>query len=122
MDSERRFAFALILLLSGLSFPAAANLTGLPAVPPPLTATEHDILAHNPDLSALAADHPWVLRAVLDELAAPPIAGSKATISIDADEMVILRTNPALMVVYNAAPDAAADLLALIRSAAGKGK
>lgn len=119
-------SFALILATVIAMTPdgARADLVGVPIRPPPLDAAEQQILELNPDLALLAESAPWVLRRALTNFAnAPKDMGEPAGwgIEVGPAESRLLGRNPALQVIYQASPEAAAELLALIRTAAGSG-
>lgn len=107
---------AAILAVSAM--PVQADLVGVPAEPPALSESEQTTLAQNPDLAALAAVNPWALRLVLNALASPPApTRSKDVLRLDPADVALLNANPALAQFSSASPEAAAELLALIRSA-----
>jgi hypothetical protein len=105
---------------------ARADLAGNPGTPPALTQADADVLAANPDLAGLEEANPWTLRVVLSTIAAARAGQLPSTNStkgvLDATDSALVARNPGLRDVYRGAPDAAVDLLALIRAAGGKGK
>lgn len=105
---------------AGLS-PARGDLGGLPARPPALSAGEMGVLADNPDLASLNDTSPWTLRAVLDALASlpPGAAGNADPDRIKGMDRQLLDRNSALTRIYRASPEAALELLALIKAAGG---
>jgi hypothetical protein len=108
---------------------ANADLIGSLEGAQTLTADQMAILDKNPDLEALEGDNPDIVRAVLGKLTAlrAERSGADETISrgsldtLTVDDVQLLGRNPALLEIWRAAPEAAVDLLALIRAAAGKG-
>ena len=129
-DAFRRvsisFVWAVFALV--LSFASAqADLVGRPATPPPLTPAEQAVVLANPVLARLADSNPWVVRAALDDLAAAQRSGAgerdvRGELNmLGASDAELVSSNPALRKILQASPEAAVDLLALIRAAAGKG-
>jgi len=110
------------MLLAALAAPAEAGLMGVPATPPPLSSAELSLVAANPLLAQLQADNPWVLRAALAGLEAPASGDAKGSLTLGPDDLALIGANPAFADMYRASPEAAADLLALIRTASGKGR
>lgn len=119
-------SFTLILAALVVMAPVAAraDLAGAPAQPPPLQLAEQQVLEANPDLAAIAGTAPWALRRVLSHLSAAPRDMNGPALwrdETDPENSRLLGRNPALQVIYQASPEAAAELLALIRTAAGTG-
>ena len=85
------------------------------------------LIAANSALAELEGPSPWVLRAALDTIAAAADGSLPATNDavpksiLDPSDGETLARNPALNDVWRTAPEAAVDLLALIRAAGGKG-
>lgn len=109
--------------------PAHADLVGSMTSPPALTDAERETIAANSVLSNLEQRHPWVLRMALNEIAdaaADRLSledGSNPQVaprSADDYEMRIIQSNPGLESIWRSSPEAAVDLLALIRAAGGK--
>lgn len=113
-------AIALIILMSG---------GGLFSAPPStlaaeLTPAEIAMIEQNPALAELAANAPDLLSQALEIIAraaAEPSNGQRGVEGLDAVDAQLLSENPALLQVWHSSPEASADLLALIKSAAGGG-
>jgi hypothetical protein len=121
---QRSASFALLFAaFVSCAWPAHADLAGVPEQPPPLTAVEREMLASNPDLEGLAESAPWMVRRALSILAVAPKDAqiSGWTDPLNAADARIVGRNPALVTIQQASPEAAAELLALIR-AAGTGR
>ena len=87
-----------------------------------LTDAEQAMIADNPALQGL---EPAVLRQALDLIAAAlkeERTGRGGLGGLEREDVEILGRNPALLQVWQSSPEASADLLALIRAAAGSGK
>lgn len=87
-----------------------------------LTDAEQAMIADNPALQGLDAA---VLRQALDLIAAAlkeERTGRGGLGGLEREDVEILGRNPALLQVWQSSPEASADLLALIRAAAGSGK
>src|SRR5690606_22349462 len=99
------------------------DLVGFPEQPPPLTAVEHRMLESNPDLARLADSAPWMVQRALSILAVAPKGATTSgwADALNAADAIIVGRNPALVTIQQASPEAAAELLALIR-AAGTGR
>jgi len=106
-----------------LSHPARAEMlleAGLA-----LTVEERQLIEQNPALAELAAVAPEALREVMDGIAAAlanPSGTRGGLEDLDALDVRILGQNPALLQVWRSSPEASADLLSLIRTAAGGGR
>lgn len=90
-----------------------------------LSEIEQTLLQENPVLAELAAKAPDLLREILDKLASiNDSAGNTrgGLEQIDEETARILTHNPALLQAWRNSPEASADLLQLIRVAAGNGK
>ncbi|RYE08030.1 MAG: hypothetical protein EOP22_15295 [Hyphomicrobiales bacterium] len=90
-----------------------------------LSADEQEMLAANPALAELAVDAPELLREVLDRIAealAHPSKTRGGMGQLDADTIRLFGQNPILLNVWRSSPEASADLLQLIRIAAGGSK
>ena len=90
-----------------------------------LTAEERQLVEQNPALAELAEVAPAALREVLDGIAAAlanPSGTRGGLDDLDALDVRVLGQNPALLQVWRSSPEASADLLSLIRTAAGGGK
>ncbi|OEO30181.1 hypothetical protein VW23_022630 [Devosia insulae DS-56] len=89
-----------------------------------LTPAEQQLVEQNPALTELAGD-PEMLRAALDLIAtalANPSNTRGGLDDLDATDVKLLGQNPALLQVWRSSPEASADLLQLIRTAAGGSK
>ena len=99
--------------------PALADLTGIPAAPPPLSRADDMTVAENPALTVIAQDHPWLLRTVLRSLG-PDGARSRETgvrPVPSATDLKMFNENPALGQLWRSNPAASLNLLQLIRTA-----
>lgn len=112
-----------VLLVALAATPAYADLAGLPAQPAPLTAPQQGLVANNPDIADLQADHPWVVRAILRQLAnpVPDARDASPTTAPTLTDAPILNANPALGQLWRSNPDATLSLLRLIRTAGQTG-
>jgi hypothetical protein len=87
-----------------------------------LSATPEDLLAENPVFAQIAITSPELLGPVLDKLAkilANPTDARGGLRPLDEEDFRLLKQNPALFRAWRSSPEASADLLALIRVAAG---
>lgn len=119
------FAIILATVIAMTPATARADLLGSPAQPPPLDAAELHILEENPDLAPLAEAAPWALRRALTSLAgASRDMGGAIGVpeGISGEDVQLFGRNPALVVIHQASPEAAAELLALIRAAGSGGR
>jgi hypothetical protein len=90
-----------------------------------LSLEERQLIEQNPALAELAEVAPEALREVLDGIAAAlanPSGTRGGLDDLDAADVRVLGQNPALLQVWRSSPEASADLLSLIRTAAGGGK
>ncbi|WP_423066944.1 hypothetical protein [Devosia sp. CN2-171] len=112
-------AVALIILMSGGGLVAAP-----PTLAAELTSEQTTMLERNPALAALAANAPMLQQAfqLIARAAAEPSGSQRGVEGLDAVDAQLLSENPALLQVWHSSPEASADLLALIKSAAGGGK
>ncbi|MHA6299753.1 hypothetical protein [Devosia sp. CAU 1758] len=114
-----RFWLVAIVLALAWAPPALADLTGIPAAPPPLSRADDLTVAENPALAAIAQDHPWLLRTVLRSLvpngATPRETGVRPVPSVT--DLKTFNDNPALGQLWRSNPAASLNLLQLIRSA-----
>jgi hypothetical protein len=88
-----------------------------------LTEAEQVTVADNPALQELGDSA--VLRQALDLIAAAlkeARTGRGGLGELEREDVELLGRNPALLQVWQSSPEASADLLALIRAAAGSGK
>jgi hypothetical protein len=79
-------------------------------------------LKANPALAELARTSPQLLREVLDRLAgaiANPTEARGGLEQLSEGDLELLQQNPALFQAWRSSPEASADLLELIRVAAG---
>jgi len=87
-----------------------------------LSSAEATMLEANPALSALATTSPQLLRQVLDRIAkliANPSDARGGLQQLTEEDWKLLQQNPALFQAWRSSPEASADLLELIRVAAG---
>ena len=116
-------AAALALFLPGR---AAADLTGHQEGRAALAGKSDDVLiATNPELERLARGDPALLREVLGRLRAPAASYTRSLMQARSEpetpaESAVLAENPDLAELYRESPEAALDLLRLIREAAKK--
>jgi hypothetical protein len=118
------FPLAIVGLLL-FPLPALADLASRPPSPPALDSGQQAVVANNPDLATLGETSPWTLRTVLARIAeSPRIKGSPSAdlAPLNSADAAFMDRNPALLNVYQASPEAAADLLALIKAAGGGSK
>ena len=90
-----------------------------------LSEAEQVWLQENPALAEVAMVAPGQLREILDRLAdalSNPSSTRGGLPPLDEGTVRVLETNPALMQAWRSSPEAAADLLRLIRIAAGGDK
>ena len=90
-----------------------------------LTDVEQALVEENPILQDLAAASPENLREALDLIAAAleeRHSSRGGLTALDRDIAPTFDRNPVLLQVWQSSPEASADLLALIRTAAGGGK
>lgn len=90
-----------------------------------LSTSEQAMLEENPALAELAAVSPGQLREVLDRIdhaLANPAATRGGLEQLDPETVRLFGQNPVLLQVWRSSPEASADLLELIRIAAGSGK
>ena len=127
--AHNRVVWALVLMLAGGSAvtaaPAAVSAESSVADMVVLSEAEQAWLRENPVLAEVAAVAPDQLREILDKLAdalANPSSTRGGLPSLDEGAVQILELNPALMQAWRSSPEASADLLKLIRIAAGDGK
>lgn len=114
----------MLAALMNLAVPAGSASAQETTVSAPLSAVEQSILDDNPAIAQLASD-PTLLRAVLDRIAAAisnPANTRGGLEQVDADTLRLFGQNPVLLQVWRSSPEASADLLALIRTAAGTDK
>ncbi len=119
----RAIAIAATLGIAGglATAPAQAEMVVIPAG---LSPAELQLVEQNPALAELAGD-PQALRAALDLIAtalANPSNTRGGLDDLDATDVKLLGQNPALLQVWRSSPEASADLLLLIRTAAGGSK
>lgn len=102
----------------------AAGLLAAPAHALDLTREQLTLLAQNPALAEMAAETPDALPQAFElitEAAKTPPNGERGFEGLDPMDAQLLGDNPALLQVWQSSPEASADLLALIKSAAGGG-
>ena len=123
----RRAAFAAALAVL-LSHGAAADLVGAPETRPAIAGKSDEALIEaNPVLERLGRKSPALLREVLERLRTPAPEPSYRRSLEQAQpkpatqtETAVLADNPDLSALYRESPEAALDLLRLIREAAKK--
>ncbi len=117
-------AFAIVLAAFSLAgTPALAETTAAASPQIVLTDAEQAMVADNPALQQLSDGA--VLRQALDLIAAAlkeERTGRGGLGGLEREDVELLGRNPALLQVWQSSPEASADLLALIRAAAGSGK
>lgn len=116
---------ALLAVILGLGSPLGVAGSETVLFQPGLTDAEQAMLARNPALAELAAVAPERLREVLDGIAdalAHPSTTRGGLDQLDAETVRLFGENPALLQAWRSSPEASADLLELIRLAAGGGK
>ena len=124
--SFRFIRLAAVVLIMFAATSAVADL-GAPTVN--LTGAELRLVAENPALLRLGEQDPAFLRAVLDRLEAMPLPASKgiddalkgdgpATSALSPEDQTLLDQNPALGKAMRDSPEAALDLIRLIKQAA----
>ena len=82
-------------------------------------------LQNNPALEHVAVAAPEMLPEILEKLAFAldnPSTSRGSLVQLEPDAAELLESNPALMQAWRSSPEASADLLELIRIAAGGGK
>jgi hypothetical protein len=121
MRQSVRLALLFASIVSCAS-PARADLAGFPEQPPRLTVAQHQVLKSNPDLAVLAETVPWAVRQALSIIARVPKDAQTSGWDVNAADAKIVGRNPALATIHQASPEAAAELLALIREAASSRK
>ena len=123
--SRRRWSLAavmasLLILGCGIGASAAEAIVTEGRV---LTEREQAWVQDNPALADVAATAPQLLPEILDKLTltlANPSTGRGGLVPLDEEAAKLLHANPALMEAWRSSPEASADLLELIRIAAGK--
>jgi hypothetical protein len=121
---HKLFLIALLAVTLLLPVQAHADLLGSPSAPPALTAAQQQLVSQNPGLADLEKRNPWLLRSVLHALNRSPRDAYGGTYDFDglgSHEIGVLNRNPALLQIWSASPEAAADLLALIKAASSSG-
>jgi hypothetical protein len=89
-----------------------------------LTDAERTLLEQNPALADLAETAPSLLTKAFELIAraaAEPSTDQRGVEGLDEADARLLGSNPALLQVWRSSPEASADLLALIKTAAGGG-
>jgi hypothetical protein len=90
-----------------------------------LSEAERSMIAENPALAELATRAPELLPQAFEliaKAAAEPSTDQRGFEGLDETDTRLLGQNPALLQVWRSSPEASADLLALIKTAAGGGK
>ena len=120
----KQLMLALAIVIVGLAGAPASAETVVAASPEiVLTDAEQAMIADNPALQELSDS--VVLRQALDLIAAAlkeERTGRGGLGGLEREDVELLGRNPALLQVWQSSPEASADLLALIRAAAGSGK
>jgi hypothetical protein len=125
MHRSRIAAALLCLALAAGGTSGGANGETIVAAGSVLSDSETALLESNPALAEVAATSPERLREILDKLAevvAHPSTMRGGLDQLDDETVRLLERNPALLEAWRSSPEASADLLALIRIAAGGGK
>ena len=118
----RQYVLA-VLVSASMLFAGSAPVLAETAAPVALTEEEQEIVADNPALQELGDAE--TLRAVLDFIAAAlkeERTGRGGLGGLEREDVELLGRIPVLLQVWQSSPEASADLLALIRAAAGSGK
>ena len=115
---------AALLLATTISAAQAAPIAAVSGQPG-LSAIERTLIDENPVLQELGAMSPDLQRTALDMIAAamllePTTRGG--LLGLEPEDAALFGSNPALLQVWKNSPEASADLLELIRTAAGSGK
>jgi hypothetical protein len=117
-----------LALLLALALPAASAFADIiySNAPPEFTADEQAVIHRNAALNQLmgADGDPWLVRRVLDEIAATKSGTARELVSGSASHRKVERPpqpecNPDLDDLARSSPEASHDLLLLIRKAAG---
>jgi hypothetical protein len=120
----KQLMLAIAIVIVGLAGAPASAETAVAASPEiVLTDAEQAMIADNPALQELSDS--VVLRQALDLIAAAlkqERTGRGGLGGLEREDVELLGRNPALLQVWQSSPEASADLLALIRAAAGSGK
>lgn len=120
----KQLMLAIAVVIVGLAGAPASAETAVAASPEiVLTDAEQAMIADNPALQELGDS--VVLRQALDLIAAAlkqERTGRGGLGGLEREDVELLGRNPALLQVWQSSPEASADLLALIRAAAGSGK
>jgi len=120
----KQLMLAIAIVIVGLAGAPASAETAVAASPEiVLTDGEQAMIADNPALQELGDSA--VLRQALDLIAAAlkeERTGRGGLGGLEREDVELLGRNPALLQVWQSSPEASADLLALIRAAAGSGK
>ena len=119
----------LAVTLGGLLSPGAgADLVGNVKTRSALAGkSEDELISANPVLERLARENPELLREVLERLQSP-VLSFRRSLTYEAPrpatemDSAIIAENPDLAVFYRESPEAALDLLRLIREAAKNGE
>jgi hypothetical protein len=125
MQQLIRAALVAVSIGAACGLPAAPAQAEMVVVAGALSEAELLMVEKNPALSELAVNSPDDLREALDLIAAAlatPSTTRGGIEDLDAGDVKLLGQNPALLQVWRSSPEASADLLQLIRTAAGGGK
>lgn len=120
-----RIASALLAAILVSSTTAPGGAASVTSVVAGRNEGETVLLNSNPVLAEIAVVSPLQLRQILDGLAevlANPSKTRGGLDQLDEETILLLEQNPALLEAWRSSPEASADLLALIRIAAGGGK
>jgi hypothetical protein len=127
---SRRHLAALAIALAAISEPAAAELRGTPEGPPLFTAAEVAVIARNTLLTNVVQEHPWIVRRLLDALAAVEAGGAATSSTPGTDSArgkeghspgqapsIDPKANPDLGQLERSSPEAVLDLFEILKKA-----
>lgn len=126
---SRHHLAALLVALTALADPAAAELRAIPEAPPVFSATETAVVARNAILSGLIQNDPWAVRRLLDSMAAIaagtapyglPRSGAQPEGAPNAGISLDPKTDPDLDRLQRSSPEAVLDLFQLLKQAGEK--
>lgn len=131
LDLGRRAGIAAIFLISmalGVALgPASADVVGRPGAAPTFDSTDAGLLKENPSLAEIVRDNPHLGRLILDralaaegDAAARVMLGDDTAPTLTDEEQALVKANPLLERGMRSSPEAALDLLRLIKQAADK--
>ena len=122
LTSKLALLCATTIIAVAPALPVKADLTGTTITENAVSPAEQQLLAENPALQQLATDAPDLLPeafAIIARAQESGVAGKGDFDGLDESDVRLLGRNPALLQVWRSSPEASADLLKLIRTAAG---